>query len=418
MELVDDLRWRGLLQDVSDEQLFTKLRQGDAFYAGFDPTAPSLHHGNLQLLVTMMRLGRAGFRPIALFGGATGAIGDPGGRSAERPLLSREEIDRNVALHSARVTEIFARVGVEASYVNNFDWFRSVSVLDFLRDTGKYFTVNYMIAKEVVKSRLDGDGMSFTEFSYMLLQAADYLHLYQNHNCRLQIGGSDQWGNITAGLELIRKKISGEAYAFSSPLLLDAQGRKLGKSTGGAVWLDRAMLSPYKFHQFFLNVGDAEVITVLKRLTLLTRPEIEALELSLTNAPEKRECQRALADAMCDMVHGKEATLEAKRSAEVLFGGSIDGLADKELREIFADVPSSRMDRKIVAALTPIDLFTQCGLGKSKSESRRLIESGGGYLNNVRVTDGNGLIGEATFGDRTVLVARAGKKNYHLVLLD
>jgi tyrosyl-tRNA synthetase len=421
MHILDTLQSRGLIQDISDEAGIRNLPPKTPFYVGFDPTAPSLQIGNLIPLLVALHLGRAGFTPIILFGGATGTIGDPSGKSQERQLLTHDTIEKNVAHQSEQVRTLFARLNLTVSFVNNFDWTKDISILDFLRDTGKHFTVNYMIAKEVVKTRLEGAGISFTEFSYMLLQAYDFCHLYQNKGCKIQIGGSDQWGNITAGLELIRKRLQGEAYGFSWPLLTNAQGKKFGKSESGTLWLDPTMTSPYTFHQFWLNTEDADVIRLLKIFTFLSEGEIQGIEQEMQKAPEKRPAQKLLADTICTLVHGEEATLDAKRSAQVLFGGSLEGLSEEKLVEIFKDVPSKTLTKGEVAGATAIDLFVASGALSSKGEARRLITSGGAYINNERVTGETLPLGENPAMQealsKNVLVLRTGKKSYTLVKL-
>jgi len=413
MDIIQLLESRGLLHDVSDRDGIKKLAKGDGFYIGVDPSAPSLGIGNLIPVVVTIHLARAGLKPIFLFGGSTGAIGDPSGKSLERQLLDRATIDANVAKHKSTVAQILERENVKAEFVNNFDWTKDVTILDFLRDTGKYFTVNYMLAKEVIKTRLGGDGISFTEFSYMLLQAFDFLHLYQNKNCKLQIGGSDQWGNITAGLELIRKKAQGEAFALSWPLITDSQGKKFGKSEHRTLVLDG---SPYHFHQFFLNVEDADVARYLKNFTFMELAQISELEAQTKAAPEKRVAQKALADTVCTLVYGQSATDDAKKSAEVLFGGSIDGVSEKTLSEIFSDVPSSSMPRTKVAGMNFLELLAETGLVKSKGEGRKLIAGGGAYLNNERVSDPAVSLSSHSAG-ANLLVLRTGRKSYHLLKL-
>lgn len=415
MDFLSDLEWRGLLQDISDREGVRALAREHSFYVGYDPSAPSLQIGNLVPITVSLRLAKAGFRAVQLFGGATGAIGDPSGRSAERPLLSRQEITQNIKNHQSTVAAIFERMGVQAEFVDNYDWTKSLNTIDFLRDVGKYFTVNYMLAKEVVKARLEGEGLSFTEFSYMLLQAHDYFHLYNEKSCRLQIGGSDQWGNITAGLELIRKKGLGNAFALSFPLLTDSQGKKFGKSAGGALWLDAAKTSPYLFHQYWLNTPDADVIRYLKVFSFLSQGEIQDIQTEFESAPEKRLAQHVLADHVCDLVHGRQATADAKRSAEVLFGGSIEGIPDHQLREIFKDVPSSEIARSELSTLSLCDLFARTGLTKSKGEARRLIASGGAYLNNNRMIDPDMRLDGPWCAHSELIVLRSGKKSYHLV---
>lgn len=415
MHFLDQLRERGLVHDLSDEAGIRKLGPGTVFYHGIDPTAACLQLGNLVPLAIILRLGLCGLSPILLFGGATGAIGDPGGKSAERPLLERETIVGNIERQRRKTVEIFARKSVKAAFVDNYDWTKDVVVLDFLRDIGKHFTVNYMMQKESVRTRIEGDGISFTEFSYMLLQAFDFLYLYQKMGCKMQMGGSDQWGNITAGLELIRRKIQGEAYAISNPLITNKQGKKLGKSEGGAIWLDTEKTSSYKLHQYLLNTEDSEVEKLLHIFSFAEMDVLRELSESLRARPEKREAQTFLADEVCSLVHGEEATKDAKRCAEVLFGGSIKGLSDKQLEDIFSDVPSSTMARDKLRALSACDIFVTAGLAASKGEARRLITQGGAYINNERIGDPTPLIEGTAFADATLLVLRSGKKNYHLL---
>lgn len=417
MHVFEELIWRGLVQDYSDADGIKSLKPGTAFYVGFDPSAPSLHFGNLiQLIVAVHLATKARLKPVLLFGGATGAIGDPKANS-ERILLPREVIDANIASQQKKVIEIFNRQDCKADFVNNYDWTHEINVLEFLRDVGKHFTVNYMLSKEVIKTRLTGEGISFTEFSYMLLQANDFSYLLKHKNCHLQYGGSDQWGNITAGLELIRRKALGEAYAFSVPLLVDEQGRKFGKSETGALWLNPEMTSPYKFHQYWLNVADGQVLRLLKIFTFLTQEEIGQFEQLIESQPEKREAQKALADNVCTFVHGEEATQEAKKSASVLFGGSLQGLADRQLEEIFSDVPSSSLPRSKAVGMAILDLFSSANLVKSKGEARRLISAGGAYLNNERITDQDLQLTDSLIDRSSLLILRSGKKSYHLIKL-
>ena len=408
------LEWRGLLQDVSDRDQLAKLAAPASFYVGFDPTAAYLQLGNLIPLVAAIHIARAGLKPIILFGGATGSIGDPSGRSSERQLLPLETIAANVESQSAKSREIFKRCELDVTFVNNIDWTKNVSLLDFLRDVGKHFTVNYMLAKDTVKTRLSGDGISYTEFSYMLLQAFDFMTLYERNNCRLQIGGSDQWGNITAGLELLRRKGLPGAQALSIPLITDTAGKKFGKSESGAIWLDRAGTSPYQLHQFLLNTSDEDAVRYLKLLSLSSRQEIEDIIAQHTAAPHKRAAQHALADSVCTLVHGHDATLEAKRSADVLFGGSIEGVSDSELLEIFSEVPASEILASRLATTSIVDALVMTKLSSSKSEARKLVQAGGAYCNSQRLEDAN-LMLDTLLGARKLLVMRAGKKNYHLL---
>jgi tyrosyl-tRNA synthetase len=418
MDVLRELTWRGLIQETSDPELFSKLRAGDSFYVGFDPTAPSLQVGNLVQVLVAIHLTKAGLKPILLFGGATGMIGDPGGRSAERNLLELNVVADNVSLQERQAKTLWENAGqtVSPQFVNNLTWSKDVSMLTFLRDIGKHFTVNYMIAKESVKTRLSGDGISYTEFSYMLLQAFDFLHLYQNNNVRLQFGGSDQWGNITAGLELIRRKIQGDAYAFSVPLITNSEGKKFGKSAGNAVWLDPKLTSPYKFHQFWLNVPDADVIRLLKVFTFETEESIAAIEKSMREHPEKREAQRHLADSLCTFVHGAEATDDAKRCAAALFGGSLDGLSREQLLDIFSEAPSSTVSRAQLDSMDMLSLLATT-VSKSKGEARRLVQGGGIYVDNERLSAEMMPVRETKLSENGFIVIRSGKKNYHLVRL-
>jgi tyrosyl-tRNA synthetase len=416
MNIFDELTWRGLIQDISDPEAFTKLKAGDACYIGFDPTASSLQVGNLVQILVSIHLTKSGLKPILLFGGATGMIGDPGGRSTERNLMSLDDVARNVELQAAQARALWKNAGtdVEPEVVNNIDWTRGISYLEFLRDIGKHFTVNYMLQKDSVKSRLAGEGISYTEFSYMLLQAFDFLHLYKNKGCRLQFGGSDQWGNLTAGLELIRRKVQGEAYAFSVPLITNAEGKKFGKSAGNAVWLDPNLTSPYQFHQFWLNVQDNEVIKLLKVFTFTPRDEIEQLEREMNEHPEKRDAQKFLADALCTLVHGQQATEDAKRAAGALFGGSLEGFSSKQLLEIFSEAPSTTLKKTEIAELDVLSLLAQT-LCSSKGEARRLIQGGGIYIDNERVSEPTMLVSSTKLLETGFIVMRSGKKNYHLV---
>ncbi|RIL09617.1 MAG: tyrosine--tRNA ligase [Proteobacteria bacterium] len=418
MKIIEELEWRGLIQDCSDREGINALSSERSFYIGYDPSAPSLQLGNLVPCIVSLHLARSGLKALQLFGGATGAIGDPSGKSAERPLLSREQIEANVANHKRTIQGIFERAGLKAEFIDNYSWTQGVGVLDFLREIGKHFTVNYMLSKEVVKARLDGEGISFTEFSYMLLQANDFLHLYKTMNCRLQIGGSDQWGNITAGLELIRKKGLSDAYALSIPLITDSQGKKFGKTEGGAIWLDAAYTSPFKFHQFWLNTSDEDAVKYLRIFTFLSKSEIENLESRLKSAPEKRECQRVLADSVTALVHGETAVNEAKKSAEVLFGGSLSGVGERQLQEIFSDVPSSSISRIQLSEMSVLDALVHSCLSKSKGEAKRLVASGGAYVNNNRITEGEAQLSSLAADYPNLIILRSGKKSYHLIKIE
>jgi len=417
MSVFKELEWRGFIQDSSEQDFEQMFSETGAFYAGFDPTASSLQLGNLIPLIAVMHLAKAGLHPIVLFGGATGLIGDPSGKNEERKLLPVETIEANVASQTKQIKDLFARQKLKATFVNNLDWTKDVTLLEFFRDTGKHFTVNYMLSKEVVKTRVESSGMSYTEFSYMLLQAFDFLHLFENFNCNMQIGGSDQWGNITAGLELIRRKGVGKAFAFSIPLLTDAQGRKFGKSEAGAIWLDPDLTSPFELHQFFLNREDSELQKLLGIFTTLNQAEIKIILEEHNQQPEKRTAQNILADHVVRLVHADSGLEVAQKGAKVLFGGSITDLEDKVLDQIARDIPASDIPRQSLDQLLVLDLLVNCGFLKSKGEARRLIEGGGAYLNNERIVDGNVLVSSLIPENRNKILLRSGKKKYYLVNL-
>jgi tyrosyl-tRNA synthetase len=426
MSLRADLAFRGLIHQVTDEAIFEQLDAGKVTaYIGFDPTAPSLHVGNLLQICNLRRLQLAGNRPIALAGGGTGLIGDPSFKAAERPLLTAEALTMNLAGISAQLTRLLdgdASAGASrALLMNNADWLTTVSLTDFLRDVGKHVTINQMVAKDSVKSRLDREdiGLSFTEFSYMLLQGYDFVRLYQDHDCSLQMGGSDQWGNITVGVDLVKKMAGGKAYGLTVPLLLRPDGTKFGKSEGGNenVWLDARLTSPFAFHQFFLTTDDAMVSQLLRALTFLSHDEILELEAATTNRPQERRAQRALADAVVTWVHGAEETAKANRAAAALFSEDIALLDEAVLLEIVADAPSSTLTRaSAVAGLDPVELLVTCGLASSKTEARRFFEQGGVYINNLRQEENSPVKVSQALHDR-YLVVRRGKRNTHLIVL-
>ncbi len=426
MSLRADWAFRGLIHQVTDEAIFEQLDAGKVTaYIGFDPTAPSLHVGNLLQICNLRRLQLAGNRPIALAGGGTGLIGDPSFKAAERPLLTAETLAMNLAGISAQLTRLLdcdASAGASrALLMNNADWLTTVSLTDFLRDVGKHVTINQMVAKDSVKSRLDREdiGLSFTEFSYMLLQGYDFVRLYQDHDCSLQMGGSDQWGNITVGVDLVKKMAGGKAYGLTVPLLLRPDGTKFGKSEGGNenVWLDARLTSPFAFHQFFLTTDDAMVSQLLRALTFLSHDEILELEAATTNRPQERRAQRALADAVVTWVHGAEETAKANRAAAALFSEDIALLDEAVLLEIVADAPSSTLTRaSAVAGLDPLELLVTCGLASSKTEARRFFEQGGVYINNLRQEENSPVKVSQALHDR-YLVVRRGKRNTHLIVL-
>ena len=419
--IIDELRWRGLIYDMTDG--LNELTAADklTLYNGFDPTKDTLHVGHLVPMMQLARWQRFGHTPIALAGGGTGMIGDPGGRSTERNLLSLEEIDANVVHIKVQLESIldFEVKSNPAQVVNNADWLRQLSLVDFLRDTGKHFTVNYMVAKDSVKSRLEREdgGISFTEFSYMLLQAYDYLHLFDTQNCAVQAGGSDQWGNILTGVELIRRVRGERAHALVYPLLTRADGVKFGKTTAGtSVWLSPRYTSPYRFYQFWFNADDADVVTYLRYFTWLTQAQITELEQQLFAQPERREAQRTLAREVTRMVHGETALAKAEQAAQALFGGDVAGLEAAEIEDIFAEAPSSELAKDALSdGLTVVDLLVDSGLASSKADARRAIQGGGIYLNDERVTDGARAIELSQTIDGRFLILRKGRKKYHLV---
>ena len=389
-------------------------------YIGFDPSAASLHVGSLLPVMGLARLQRFGHTPIAIAGGGTGLIGDPSGKTKERQLLTREQVEANLAGIKEQLSRFldFDSAANPARIVNNADWLTPITMMEFLRDVGKYFTVNNLLAKEAIKRRLETDeGISFTEFSYPLLQAYDYLVLYDRHSCTLQMGGSDQWGNIIAGIDLIRRLRSARAHGLVFPLVTTTAGVKFGKTEAGAVWLDPNLTSPYRFYQFWLNTDDRDVITYLKFFTWLSREEIAGLEESVRTEPEKRNAQRELARHVTEMVHGESALGKATRASEVLFGKEISGLSVKEILDIFADVPSTALERSKLDGdgLTLGDALVVAGLAPSKGEAKRLVQGGGVFMNNRRADDVRKAILASEFIGGQVLVLRKGAKHYHLI---
>jgi tyrosyl-tRNA synthetase len=420
-DLFEDLRWRGLVHQTTDDaQLPGWLAAGPrTLYCGFDPTADSLHAGSLLPLLTLRRFQRAGHRPIAVVGGATGMIGDPSGKSEERNLLSVEALRANVAGLEAQMRQLLDFDSADgAILVNNFDWMGQFGYLEFLRDIGKNFPVNVMLAKDSVKSRLErGDaGMSYTEFSYMLLQAYDFVHLNRQFGCELQVGGSDQWGNITAGIDLARRMHGVQLYGITFPLLTKSDGSKMGKTETGTIWISPGRTSPYQFYQYLINVEDADAGKCLRFLTELERDEIESLDASRAAQPERRESQRRLAEWLTRLVHGESGLAAAQRATDIFFGAEIGELDDRQLGEIFADVPSKTLPRERLAAGLPVvDAFVEAGLAKSKGEARRIVEQGGAYVNNRRIDSPTAVLGEKDLASPTVMVLRSGKKKYALL---
>ncbi|KQT89067.1 tyrosine--tRNA ligase [Marmoricola sp. Leaf446] len=407
--LLDDLEWRGLVAHATDRDALREALTADSvrFYVGFDPTAPSLHMGNLVQLLTARRLQQAGHTPYALVGGATGMIGDPRD-SGERTLNSRDTVKEWVGRVRSQIEPFLEFDGpTGATMVDNYDWTASLSTIDFLRDIGKHFPVNRMLARDVVRSRLEA-GISYTEFSYVLLQSMDFLNLHRDHGVTLQFGGSDQWGNLTGGVELIRRAEGGHAHAFATPLVTKADGTKYGKTEGGALWLDPQMLSPYAFHQFWLNVEDEKVGELLRIFTFLSREEIEELDVATAEQPFRRAAQKRLADEVTTLVHGAAETEQAKAAAAALFGGG-------ELRDLDPGTLAAALREAGAATATvgtpTVDLLVASGLVKSKGEARRTITEGGAYLNNERVTDVDHVPGLEDLLGGSWLVLRRGKKN-------
>ncbi len=394
MTLIEDLKWRGLLADCTDlDGLTQRLATGQpiAVYCGFDPTGDSLHVGHLMGQLTLARFQRAGHHAIALAGGATGMVGDPSGRSSERNLLTREQLDHNIACIKAQLSRLldFTAAANPARLVDNADWIAPFSFLEFLRDVGKHFSLNVMLAKDSVRSRMEGDsGISYTEFSYQLLQAYDFYHLRKSLNCELQIGGSDQWGNLTAGTDLIRKKLGADttAWGWTFPLITKSDGTKFGKTASGAVWLDPQKTSPYKFYQFFVNTEDAKVCEYLRKFTFLSREEIEPLEAAHAANPGAREAHKALAREVTRLVHGQAALEAALKASQILFGAEIGDTSEEVFRDVVGEIPTKDLERaKLEGPGTPlVELLVHSGLATSKGQARKDIEGGGIYVNNVK----------------------------------
>jgi tyrosyl-tRNA synthetase len=419
----DELKWRGLIYDATDSVPEMLAGGPVVAYNGFDATADSLHVGHMVPLIALARLQRFGHVPIALAGGGTSMIGDPSGKATERLLLSKETIESNVESIKQQLAHFldFDSKTNPARLLNNADWLMSLKLVDFLRDVGKHFTVNYMISKDSVKKRLEReDGISFTEFSYMLLQSFDFLYLNQHENCSLQTGGSDQWGNITAGVELIRRMHGRPAGALVYPLIVKADGTKFGKTESGSVWLSAQRTSPYRFYQFWLNTDDRDVINYLKFFTWLEKEEILGLEETVAQKPEQREAQRRLAQEMTRIVHDATALEKAEQATQALFGGEVGGLSADDIADIFADVPSGQISIQELqgGGKLLLDLLVACNITPSKSEARRAIEAGGLYLNNRRIADPAAVVLTNDVIDSRFLVVRRGRKNYWLVRVE
>ena len=404
MTLFEELKWRGLIKDISSPELEEKLNKGGmTFYIGTDPTADSLHVGHLSSFLISKRLKDAGHKPILLVGGGTGMIGDPR-PTTERAMISKEQVMKNFEGLKNQVEKIF---GFEV--VNNYDWAKDINVLDFLRDYGKYFNVNYMLDKDIIRRRLE-TGITYTEFSYMILQAMDFKYLHEHKNVDLQCAGSDQWGNITAGIDLIRKSTGDEVYGFTMPLVTDSQGKKFGKSEGNALWLDKEKTSSYKLYQFFLNVEDSMVIDYLKIYTFLSKEEIEELEIKNKEHPELREAHRALAREIITFLHGKEEYEKAVNLAEHLFNNKFQDLTKKDIEDLFGNEDIKNVKNNI----NIVDMLLDMEVVKSKREAREFITGGAISINGEKITDTEKTIEDSMFIDNSYIVVRRGKKNYYI----
>ena len=404
MTLFEDLQWRGLIKDISSPDLEKKLNEGGlTFYIGTDPTADSLHVGHLSSFLISKRLKDAGHNPILLVGGGTGLIGDPR-PTTERPMISKETVEHNFESLKTQVEKIFG-----FKVVNNYDWLSKINTLDFLRDYGKYFNINYMLDKDIIRRRLD-EGITYTEFSYMILQATDFKYLHENYGVNMQCAGSDQWGNITAGIDLIRKTTGDEVYGFTMPLVTDSQGRKFGKSEGNALWLNKEKTSSYQLYQFFVNVEDCKVIDYLKIYTFLSKEEIEDLEKKNNEHPELREAHKALAREIITFLHGKEEYEKAVSLADHLFNNKFNDLSKKDIEDLFqnADIKEIEAGKNIVDTLVDLDAVS------SKREAREFIGNGAISINGEKVTDLDLVVNQDLFIEGQYLVVKRGKKNYYV----
>lgn len=404
MNLYEDLKWRGLIQDISSPELIDKLNNGSlTFYIGTDPTADSMHIGHYSSFLISKRLAKHGHKPLLLVGGATGLIGDPK-PTAERPMITKEEVEKNIEGLKKQAEEIF---GFEV--VNNFDWTKDINVIDFLRDYGKYFNVNYMLAKDKVKKRLE-TGITYAEFSYMILQALDFLYLYETRDCVLQVAGSDQWGNITSGIELIKRKIGKEAFGMVMPLVTDSTGKKFGKTEGNALWLDKNKTTSYELYQYLINLEDSMIIDYLKKLTFLTKEEIEELEVKHNEAPHLREAHKALAREIITDLHGNEEYEKALMISESLFTDKINDLSADDIINNLKDVPNFELNENI----NILDLLVNNGICSSKREAREMVSGNAIAINNKKINDLEYIVTNEDAIDKKVLLIKKGKKNYFL----
>ncbi|EJY95450.1 tyrosine--tRNA ligase [Staphylococcus arlettae] len=413
--LIEDLQWRGLIYQQTDESNLEALlnKEQVSLYCGADPTADSLHIGHLLPFLTLRRFQNHGHRPIVLLGGGTGMIGDPSGKSEERVLQTEEQVEQNVAGIAQQMHKLFEfETEKGAQLVNNKDWLGKISLIDFLRDYGKHVGVNYMLAKDSIQSRLE-NGISFTEFTYTILQAIDFGHLNQTYNCKVQVGGSDQWGNITSGIELMRRMYGQtEAYGLTIPLVVKSDGKKFGKSEGGAIWLDSAKTSPYEFYQFWINTSDDDVIKFLKYFTFLEHSEIERLEQSLQEAPHLREAQKALAENVTAFIHGEDALNDAIRISQALFSGDLKALSSQELKEGFKDVPQVTLSHDTTNI---VEAIVESGISSSKRQAREDVTNGAIYINGERQQDVGYTFTAADKIDNEFTIIRRGKKKYFMV---
>ncbi|MBN2713367.1 MAG: tyrosine--tRNA ligase [Planctomycetes bacterium] len=421
--IIEELKARNLLEQVSDEGLKDILAKGMVpFYTGYDPTSKSLQIGNLCAILTQRRLQLAGHKPVVIVGGATGMIGDPSGKSAERNLLDEAAIEANVAAQRKQLEKLLDFNCGENSAVimNNHDWLGKFSFIEFLRDVGKRFRLGEMLAKESVKRRFESpEGMSFTEFTYQMLQAYDFMYLYREHGVRLQVGGGDQWGNITAGIDLVRKVEGGQAYGLVIPLITDSQGKKFGKSEGNAIYLDPEMTSPYQMYQYLINTDDQCVIRYLKAFTFLSLDEIAEIEKTVAESPEKREAQKTLASELTKIVHGEDGLKSAEAATKIFFGEKIENLSDKDLLSIFKDVPSVSISKnRLGAGINIMDLLAETPLFASKSEARRSLQQNGVSMNNSKLEGIEQTITMNDLASESTLVLRKGKKNYCIVKVE
>lgn len=421
--LIEELKWRGLIHDIvpgTEEQL---LKEPTAGYVGFDPTADSLHIGSLIPIIVLVHMQNFGHKPVALVGGATGMVGDPSGKSAERNLLSKEVLDRNVTAvkqQLSRFLDFNSDKANAAEMVNNYDWFQNISFLDFIRDTGKHISVNYMMSKDSVKKRLEGDnGMSFTEFTYQLVQGYDFYWLYENKNCKIQFGGSDQWGNIVTGTELIRRKTGGEAFAFTCPLLTKSDGSKFGKSEKGNIWLDATKTSPYAFYQFWLNTADADAERFLKVFTFLSEKEIGDLAQQHKGNEHQRILQKKLAEEVTTFVHSKKDYEFAVKASSILFNNDtaeiLKALNEEQLLQVMEGVPTVEIEKEKLKALDLISLLAETKIFPSKGEAKKMVGGGGVFINKEKVTSADEKIDQGQLLNDKYLLIQKGKKNYYLL---